>query len=125
MTAFARLRSSSRGILVWMLLAAYVCTPLAAWAQPRQRTIVVPYCTGQGAGRAGTRIPRGIVLRFTRHPQVAASVNAFALPATPRHVLRPPAAADFDSPIGAQPVAAPAPDWRPPPRAPPASPAQV
>lgn len=125
MTLFARLRSSSRGILIWMLLAAYVCTPLAAWAQPGQQDVVVPYCTGQGPGKAGTRWPRRIVLRLSSHAQVAAKVFQVALPASTRHAFAPPDAADFDAALRLENVASPAPAWRPPPRAPPVSTAQV
>jgi hypothetical protein len=125
MTVFARLRSSSRGILVWMLLAAYACTPLAAWAQPRQQAVVVPYCTGQGPGKAGTRWPRRIVLRFASHSQVSSSAVPFALPATRRHALDPMRTAAFDATRRPEPVVAPALTWRPPPRAPPGLPAQV
>ena len=125
MTVFARLRSSSRGILVWMLLAAYVCTPLAAWAQPREQAVVVPYCTGQGPSKAGTRWPRRIVLRFASHAQVTASVVQFALPATARHAFHRLDTADFDTTLRREPVAAPPLGWRPPPRAPPTSPVQV
>ncbi len=125
MNLFARLRSSSRGILVWMLLAAYACTPLAAWAQPRQQAVVVPYCTGQGPGKAATRRPRRIVLRFTSHSQGTASVVQFALAATYRHALDPLRTAAFDATLRPEPAVAPALCWRPPPRAPPGSPAQV
>lgn len=125
MTVFARLRSSSRGILTWMLLAAYMCTPLAAWAQPGQQAVVVPYCTGQGPGKAGTRWPRSIVLRLTSHAQVAVKVLQVALPATTWHAFDPPDTADFDAALRRETVASPAPAWRPPPRAPPVSTAQV
>ena len=125
MTVFARLRSSSRGILVWMLLAAYVCTPLAAWAQPNEQAIVVPYCTGQGPGKAGARWPRRIVLRITSHAQVTANVIQFALPATTRLVFESLETADFDATLRREPIAATHLSWRPPPRAPPGSPRQV
>jgi hypothetical protein len=125
MTVFARLRSSSRGILVWMLLAAYVCTPLAAWAQPRGLAVVVPYCTGQGPSKEGTRWPRRIVLRFASHAQVTASVAQFALPVTARHAFDRLETADFDLTLRREPVAAPPLACRPPPRAPPVFPVQV
>ena len=125
MNLFARLRSSSRGILVWMLAAAYVCTPLAAWAQPSEQAIVVPYCTGQGPGKAGTRWPRRIVLRFTSHAQVTANVIQFALPATTRQVFESLDTAAFDATLRREPIAAFHLAWRPPPRAPPGSPTQV
>lgn len=121
MTVFARLRSSSRGILVWMLLAAYVCTPLAAWAQPREQAIVVPFCSVPGSARAGSQGPRRIVLRFGGHAQVATSVVAFALPAAVRHVFAGAEQAGFESTLARDPVAAPPIAWRPPPRAPPGS----
>jgi hypothetical protein len=125
MTVFARLRSSSRGILVWMLLAAYMCTPLAAWAQPREQAVVVPYCTGQTPGKAGTSGPLRIVLRFAGHAQVAASAVQFALPATARHTFDRLETAGFETTPRREPVAAPPLGWHPPPRAPPASHVQV
>ncbi len=125
MNLLARLRSSSRGILVWMLLAAYVCAPLAAWAQPRSQAITVPFCTGQGPTKSGTGWPRHIVLRFTSHPQVAASVVAFALPATPGRAFGPMQHARFEPGLHRARVAAPPIAWRPPTRAPPASPVRV
>jgi hypothetical protein len=121
----ARLRSSSRGILVWMLLAAYVCAPLAAWAQPRSQSITVPFCTAQGPTKSGTGWPRRIVLRFTSHPQVAASIVAFALPSTADYAFGAIEHARFESALHRAPIAAPPIAWRPPPRAPPASPARV
>jgi hypothetical protein len=125
MTVFARLRSSSRGILVWMLLAAYACTPLAAWAQSREQVVVVPYCTGQGPSKAGTRAPRRTVLRFTSHAQVSANDLQLALPTTVRQACGPLETTDFDATRRRELVAAPALAWRPPPRAPPASTARV
>ncbi len=125
MTVLARLRSSSRSILVWMLLAAYVCTPLAAWAQPRDQAVVVPYCTGQAPGKAGTRWPRRIVLRFTRHAQASARAVQFALPAASRQAFDCLKTTDFEATLRREHVVAPPIAWRPPPRAPPAFPAQV
>ncbi len=119
MNVFARLRRSSRGILVWMLLAAYACSPLAAWAQPRAQALLVPYCTGRLSTKAGSQLPRRIVLRFSSHPQVAANVIAFALPASATQAFGRPRTARFDPTVGRE-VVAPAPmAWRPPPRAPP------
>ena len=125
MTVFARLRSSSRGILVWMLLAVYACAPLAAWAQPSEQAVVVPYCVGQGPSKTGPRAPRRTVLRFTDHAQATANDTQFALPATPRHVCSQQATAEFRATLRREPVAASACAWRPPPRAPPGSPARV
>ncbi len=124
MNLLARLRSSSRGILVWMLLAAYVCTPLAAWAQPRPRDIVVPFCTVQSPASSGTKAPRRIVLRFAGHAQVAASVVQFALPAAHTASFGGARNADFAAAPGRAPSVAPPLAWRPPPRAPPAAPAR-
>ncbi len=119
MNVFARLRSSSRGILVWMLLAAYACSPLAAWAQPGAQALVVPYCTGQTSTKAGSSVPRRIVLRFSGHPQVAASVVQFALPASGTQAFGMPRMPRFAAPSGGETVAPPPLAWRPPPRAPP------
>ncbi|OIQ73979.1 hypothetical protein GALL_443790 [mine drainage metagenome] len=126
MTVFARLRSSSRRILVWMLLAAYACTPLAAWAQPSEQAVVVPYCVGQGPSKTGPRAPRRTVLLFTDHAQVTASDIQLALPAMARHACGPLLEpADFDATLQPEPVAAPSLAWRPQPRAPPGSLARV
>ena len=126
MTFLARLRSSSRGFLVWMLLAAYVCTPLAAWAaQPGAQAVVVPYCMGQGPSQSGTRWPRRVVLRFTSHAQVTANAIQFALPATTQHAFESPETSNFDATLRREPIAATHLAWRPPPRAPPSSPRQV
>ncbi len=125
MTVSARPHWSSRAILVWLLLAAYVCAPLAAWAQPRQLAIVVPYCTGQGLIKAGTRLPRRIVLRFPSHAQVSANHLQLALPTTVRQACDRPETTNVDATRRREPVAAPALAWRPPPRAPPGSTARV
>ena len=121
MTLLARLRSSSRGILVWMLLVAYACTPLAAWAQPQPRDIVVPFCTARSPAKSRTQPPRRIVLRFTGHAQVAASVVQFALPAAHTASFGGARNADFVAMPGRAPSVAPPRGWRPPPRAPPSA----
>lgn len=120
MNLFARLRSSSRGFLVWMLLAAYACTPLAAWAQPRSQAISVPYCTARGPAKSEAPAPRSIVLRFGSHAQVAASAVPFALPATLRHDFGRAPRAGFAWTSGREPLTVAPVAWRPPPRAPPA-----
>lgn len=125
MTLLARLRSSSRGILVWMLLAAYVGTPLAAWAQPRPRDVVVPFCTAQSPANSGTKAPRRIVLRFSGHAQVAAGVVQLGLPAARSASFGGARGADFVAIAGRAPRFAPPLAWRPPPRAPPAAPART
>ncbi len=120
MNLFARLRRSSRGILTWMLLVAYACSPLAAWAQPRGQTLAVPYCTGQPSIKTESQLPRRIVLRFRSDPQVAANHIQFALPTAADQVFGTPRTPRFEAPLGCDAVA-PAPmAWRPPPRAPPA-----
>lgn len=125
MSPFARLRCSSRGILVWMLLAAYVCAPLAAWAQPRSLAVSVPFCTTQAPASGATHAPRRIVLRFSGHAQVAASALAFALPAASAGGFAPAAKAGHPALLAPEPRRVSPIAWRPPPRAPPDLPARL
>lgn len=125
MTALARLRRSSHGILVWMLLAAYACTPLAAWAQPRALAVSVPFCTTQALASPGTPAPRRIVLRFSGHAQVAASALALALPAASPQGFAVAGKTGVPPTPARETRAAPAFAWRPPPRAPPHFPTRL
>lgn len=125
MSPFARLRRSSPGILVWMLLAAYACAPLAAWAQPRSLAVSVPLCTTQAPASPGHHAPRRIVLHFSGHAQVAASSLAFALPAAAPRGFAQAAKAGRPALLAGEPRSAPPTLWRPPPRAPPRLPARL
>jgi hypothetical protein len=90
MQTLDRLRSGTRraGILLWMLLAAYVCAPLASAMQPTAHTVVVPFCAAQGvvAGHQAP-VPRSIALHFA-DPHAGAS-GCPALPAPRQSSLRP------------------------------------
>jgi hypothetical protein len=88
MQTLDRLRSGTRrgGILLWMLLAACVCAPLASAMQPSARTVVVPFCAARGiAPGHPAPVPRSIALHFAgAHAGVS---GGLALPAPTRSGL--------------------------------------
>lgn len=122
MQTLDRLRSGTRrgGILLWMLLAAYVCAPLASAMQPGARTVMVPFCAARGvvAGHPAP-VPRSIALRFAGAH--AGASGGLALPAPMQSSLpaRPPETGVLAPPRSA-PKAVPL-SRLPPSRAPPAS----
>ncbi len=89
MQTLDRLRAGTRrgGILLWMLLAAYVCAPLASAMQPSARTVMVPFCAARGvlAGHQAP-VPRSITLRFAGAH--AGASGGVALPAPTQSSLR-------------------------------------
>lgn len=121
------LRAPNRrgSILVWMLLLAYACAPLARALPGPELTVLVPFCAGEREAGRGHPAPRHVALRFTVGVPAAGTLPGAALPvshAAPHTIAAAGCTADRarSAPLQALPISR-----RPPPRAPPGPPLQL